>query len=88
MKSIAKPARPDKAASQGARESGLIELLCNEKGRRYFGRGWALRAEVLAAIQTGSRSLYSISAEYHVSRQAVSKIAKRARGIYGTTTGG
>jgi hypothetical protein len=66
----------------------LIARLTDARAQKYFGRGFALRAEVLAAIQTGERSLYSIAKEYGVSCQAVSKIAKRAREIYGHTTAG
>lgn len=64
-------------------ESNLINLLCNEKSRCFLGRGLALRIEVLAQLQAHSRSLYSIAKEYGVSRQAVSKIRKRALSIYG-----
>ena len=76
---------PEIAVSQGD-ASNLIDRLCNEKAIRYFGRSWALRAEVLAQLKSHSRSLSDIAREYHVSKQAVSKIAKRARGIYGETT--
>jgi hypothetical protein len=86
---IPKPV-PEIAVPQGD-ASNLIDRLTDERAILYFGRSgrsWALRAEVLAQIQTGSRSLSAIAREYHVSKQAVSKIAKRARGIYGETTGG
>jgi hypothetical protein len=78
---------PEISASPVGAASNLIDLLCNEKGRRYLGRGLALRIEVLAQLQVHSRSLYSIAKEYGVSRQAVSAIAKRARAVYGTSTG-
>jgi hypothetical protein len=74
---------PDFAVSPGD-ESNLISLLCSEKGRRYFGRAFALKAEILSAMQTGSRSQSSIAAEYRVSKQAVGRLAKKARAIYGT----
>jgi hypothetical protein len=86
MKSIAKPTRIEKAGSQGARESGLIELLCNEKGRRYFGRAFALKAEILSAMRSGYRSQSSIAGEYGVSKQAVGRLVKKARAIYGPAT--
>jgi hypothetical protein len=85
MKSIAKPARLEKVGSQG-RDSGLIELLCNENGRRYFGRAFALKAEILSAMRAGSRSQSSIATEYGVSKQAVGRLARKARVIYGTAT--
>jgi hypothetical protein len=64
-------------------ENLLIERLADDRARLYFGRGFALRCEVLSAIHAGDRSLYSIAKEYAVSRQAVSRIAARARQIYG-----
>ena len=78
---------PEIAAPQGD-ESTLINRLCDAKAIRYFGRGWALRAEVLAQMRTGSRSLAAIGREYRVSKQAISKIARKARAIYGETTPG
>jgi hypothetical protein len=81
-------ASPPEIAAPRDDASNLIDRLCDEKATRFFGRSWALRAEVLAQIQTGSRSLSAIAREYHVSKQAVSKIAKRAREIYGETTAG
>lgn len=86
MKVSIPTARHEKAGSQGARESGLIDLLTNEKARRYFGRAWVLKVEILAAMQTGARSQSSIAAEYRVSKQAVSRLAKLARAIYGGST--
>lgn len=64
----------------------LIKRLCDAKAIRYLGRAWALKMECLAAMQTGSRSLSSIAREYHVSKQAVGRLAKKARAIYGSTT--
>jgi hypothetical protein len=69
-------------------DTALIARLTDDRAQKYFGRGFVLRAEVLAAIHTGDRSLYSIAKEYGVSCQAVSKIAQRARAIYGYTIAG
>jgi hypothetical protein len=78
---------PEHPGPQGDEASNLIGLLCSEKALRYLGRGYALKLEVLAQLRTGSRSLAAIGREYQVSKQAVSKIAKKARAIYGGTTG-
>jgi hypothetical protein len=88
MKPLHVPTTPPEIVIQGEHEANLINRLCDAKAIRYFGRGWALRAEVLAQMQTGSRSLSDIGREYHVSKQAVSRIAKRARAIYRPSTGG
>ena len=73
---------PDFAVSPN--ESNLINLLCSDQAVRYLGRACALKLEILAQMQTGLRSLGSIAREYHVSKQAVGRLAKKARSIYGT----
>jgi hypothetical protein len=77
---------PEITVPQGDEASNLIRLLCDERAVLYLGRSYALRLEVLAQLRTGSRSLAAIGREYRVSKQAVSKIAKKARAIYGETT--
>lgn len=79
---------PEITVPQGDPAANLINLLCNEKSRLYLGRGLALRIEVLAQLRAGSRSLAAIGREYRVSKQAISKIARKAREIYGETTPG
>jgi len=77
---------PEHPGPQPDEASNLIDLLCNEKGRRYFGRVWALKAEILAAMQAGSLNQSAIAVEYGVTKQAVNRLAKKARGIYGAGT--
>ena len=84
MRTPVTPPPLEHPAPQGDEASNLISLLCSENGRRYFGRAFALKAEILSAMQAGSRSQSSIAAEYGVSKQAVGRLAKKARAIYGT----
>jgi hypothetical protein len=80
------PTSAAKIAVQGDRASNLINLLCSEQAVRFMGRACVLKLEILAQRQTGSRSLSSIAREYHVSKQAVGRLAKKARAIYGADT--
>ena len=79
------PISPPELAARPPQDeaSNLINLLTSDNGRRYFGRAFALKVEILSAMQTGSRSQSSIAAEYQISKQAVSRLAKKARAIYG-----
>jgi hypothetical protein len=62
----------------------IIARLTEPAALRYFGKTFALRVEVLAALETG-RSFADIAREYRVSRQAVAKLAAAARRAYVTT---
>jgi hypothetical protein len=75
---------PEISANPVGETSNLIALFSNDKGRRYFGRALALKVEILAALHTGLRSQTEIAAEYQVSKQAVGRLAKKARAIYET----
>ena len=79
------PEQRSRRPEPGDQQPNLIQFLGDEKAVRYFGRSWALRVDVLAQIQTESRSLYSIAAEYRVSRQYVSRLASEARAIFGAS---
>jgi hypothetical protein len=71
------------------KNSNLIEWLSDKKSVAYFGKSFAIRADVLAHLITGDGSLAEIGRQHGVSRQAVQKHAVKARTIYfEPTTGG
>jgi predicted transcriptional regulator len=64
------------------KNENLIQWLTAEKSAVYFGKSFAIRADVLAQILTGTGTLADIARHHGVSRQAVQKHAKQARRIY------
>jgi hypothetical protein len=62
-------------------ETNLLARLPFEIGSRAFGKSWAIRAEILSALETGVPSLYRIAADYSVSHQYVCRLAKRVKQI-------
>jgi transposase-like protein len=64
------------------KNENLIQWLTDEKSTAFFGKSFAIRADVLAQILTGSGTLADIARRHGVSRQATQKHAKRARQIY------
>jgi hypothetical protein len=77
---ITKSTMPDAAYQR------LVDRLTAPESARFFGRSFALKCEVLANLEAGNRSLADIGREYHVTRQAVAKVAQQARAAYGLTT--
>jgi hypothetical protein len=73
----------EKSTLPDAAYQRLVDRLTQPEAARFFGRGLALRVEVLANLETQNRSWSSIAREYHCTRQAVAKIAQQARAIYG-----
>jgi hypothetical protein len=63
-------------------ENNLAEWLTDSKAAAYFGRTFAVRADVLAHFITGTGTLADIGRKHGVSRQAVQKHAKKAQRIY------
>ena len=78
MKTDLPPTAQELAVPQG---DGIVLRLPFEVGRRAFGTSWALKAEILAQMETGTPTLYRIAADYGVSRQYVSRLAQRVKKI-------
>ncbi len=64
------------------KNDNLIQWLSDPKSAEYFGRSFAIRADVLAHLITGAGSLAEIGRTHGVSRQAVQKHAAKSRAIY------
>jgi hypothetical protein len=60
----------------------LIEWLTDSRSAEYFGRAFAIRADVLVRLINGTGSLAEIGGKDKVSRQAIHKHFKKARTIY------
>ena len=69
------------------KSDGLAEVLKSPSADAYFGKTFRLRADVLAWLITGEGSLASIAAKHGISKQAMTKHAKRAKDIFGATGG-
>jgi hypothetical protein len=78
------PPQPEIAVPQGEQESNLLASLPFEIGQRAFGKSWAIRAEILAQMETGTPTLYRIAKDYGVSRQYVGRLAQRVKKTRGT----
>ena len=64
----------------------LISWLGDDRATAYFGKSFALRADVLALVLTGQGTLADIARRRGVSRQAAHRQAVRARQVYGPPT--
>jgi len=64
------------------KNDNLIAWLTSPSAAAYFGRAFAIRADVLAHLITGDGSLAEIGRKHGVSRQAVHRHAVKARAIY------
>lgn len=68
--------------------NNITAWLTSPKAARYFGRGFLIRADVLAHLISGRGTLADIAKVHGVSRQAVHKHARKARVIFDLTTSG
>jgi len=75
-------------ASKPAPPGGIEAWLGDPRAEQYFGRSFALRFGVLAAIVSGSESRAEVARRHGASRQAAAKHAARARRIFDMTTPG
>lgn len=66
------------------KNDNLIQWLTDEKSAAFFGRAFAIKADVLAHLLTGNGTLADIGRRRGISRQAVHKHAVKARKIYFT----
>lgn len=60
----------------------LITWLSDERGEKFFGRAFKIKASILAHLITGEGSLSEIARQHGISRQAVHEHAQRGRKIY------
>jgi hypothetical protein len=59
----------------------LLDWLSSEAALRYFGKSYAIRVDVLAALLTGG-NLAAVARKHGVTRAATSKQHCRARAIF------
>jgi hypothetical protein len=64
------------------KNENLIEWLTDSRSAAFFGRSFAIRADVLAHLITGNGSQSEIGRKHKVSKQAVWKHAQKARTIF------
>ncbi len=72
------------AVNSAAKNDNLIQWLTDEKSAAFFGRAFAVKADVLAHLLTGEGTLADIGRRRGISRQAVHNHAVKARKIYVT----
>ena len=75
---MANKAKPTPAAGDS---DNLAAWLTSPECKAYFGRAWALKADVLAALINGE-SLAAVAVEHQVSDAACYKYARRAKAIF------
>jgi len=68
------------------RTNHLISWLSDNRAKAYFGKSFALKADVLALALTGKGTLAEIARRRGVSRQAAHRQAVLARQVYGPST--
>ena len=71
------------ATQRQTHESNLTAWLLDPRTAQYFGSTFKLRADVLAAVITGTK-LAAVARQHGVTRAAASKQARLARCIFGS----
>ena len=66
----------------GAEFINLTHWLIDRRSTGFFGRTFAIRADVLALLLTGTGSLNEIARTHGITRQAVERHLKKAKAIY------
>ena len=62
--------------------NNLIQWLTDPKSAAFFGRAFAVKADILAHLLTADGTLAAIGRRHGISRQAVHRHALKARKIY------
>jgi hypothetical protein len=61
----------------------LAAWLTDPRSADYFGHGFTLKVDVLAALIRGDETLTSVAARHGVTKEAACKQARRARATFG-----
>lgn len=78
------PVSPGKSGGESENLGrSLVTLMTDPRTDIYLGRSVSVKLEVLAAVVTGQGTLAAIAARHGLSKQAMTRHARRARSIFG-----